>query len=92
MVLSEKIKRNKLEDIDVINYPSYIDKWVDKDAKGKPIISQNCETYFYAAYLPPGLHQAVILDPETGEVFCREFIVNLNSFDHFPEYPEAACN
>lgn len=47
-----------------------------------------CLTFVYAAYLQPGLHQFLIYCPKTKRAFCKDIVIDLNSCDSFPEYPE----
>ena len=49
---------------------------------------KKCNTFIYAAFLPPGLHQFLIYCPKTHRLFCKDIIINLNSFDDYPEFPE----
>jgi len=46
-----------------------------------------CDTFIYAAYLPPGLHQFIIYCPITKRVYCKDLIVDLSHADLYPEFP-----
>ena len=46
-----------------------------------------CDTFIYAAYLPPGLHQFIIYCPTTHRAFCKDFVVDLSTSDQYPECP-----
>ena len=49
--------------------------------------SPECDTFVYAAYLPPGLHQFVIYCPSTKRAFCKDIMIGLSESDHYPELP-----
>lgn len=43
--------------------------------------------YVYGAYLKPGYHKLLIYDPQSGKAFCKDFVVNLNKGNPYPEFP-----
>jgi len=58
------------------------------DKRRKKDKGKECDTFIYAAYLPPGLHQFVIYCPHTKRAFCKDLIVDLNHIDPYPEFPK----
>jgi len=46
------------------------------------------EMYIYAAFLPPGYHKFLIYDPQAERAFSKSFLVELNEFDFYPEFPK----
>ena len=52
------------------------------------VMDKTCTLFVYAACLPPGQHQFLIYCPKTTRVFVKDFVVDLNECEPFPEYPE----
>lgn len=87
-VLQDKCLKNELTEMHLVNLPDALVKWKERmDAKGKILIEEDCSTFVYAEYLPPGLHQLIIYCPKTQRAFCKEFIVDLNQCDSYPDMP-----
>ena len=61
---------------------------MNRNKKPKDDGYKQCNTFIYAAYLPPGLHQFIIYCPVTKRVFCKDIIINLNSFDDYCDHPQ----
>lgn len=58
------------------------------DLDAKYVFQNECENYIYAAYLKPGYHQLLIYDPAMDRIFCKDFVVDLNTReDIYPEFP-----
>ena len=62
-------------DIKCVNAPNFENSLSNKDL------------FVYTCYLPPGYHKVLIYDPQIERAFVKDFVVNLNSRDVFPEYP-----
>ena len=75
-ILNDKCNTNSLQDVMPINKPCDILKMANKDL------------YVYAGYLQPGYHQLLLFDPIYDKIFIKEFVVTLNEFDFYPEYPQ----
>ena len=69
---------NTVQDIECINLDTKI---FDEQS------NKECQTYVYGAYLPCGIHQALIYSPGQNEAYTHEFAVDLNSIDQYPEFP-----
>ena len=80
--MHDKCKKNTCEDIEVINMRDGYTK------TNEPPQLKECNTFVYAAFLPPGMHQFLIYCPKTHRLFCKDIIIDLNSFDDYPEFPE----
>ena len=77
--MRDKCLRNELMDVKSINLP---------DLDSKKIFFNETESYIYATYLKPGYHQLLIYDPTLDRIFCKDFVVNLNTReDIYPEFP-----
>ena len=42
----------------------------------------------FAAFLPPGRHQFLIYSHELKRAYAKDYIVDLNTVELFPEFPE----
>ena len=78
-VLNDKCCNNTIQDVLNINLPYDLNK--------KQEVPQECKSFIYAAYLPPGLHQLVLYCPVTKRAFCKDIIVDLSTLDPYPEFP-----
>lgn len=101
-LINDKCLNNETTDVAVINMPHFVDhlkdrrsskpkaemSWPSKKCRDEDKIDQNCKTYVYAAYLPPGMHQFIIYCPKTSRAFCKDIVIDLNASDYWPEYPE----
>ena len=67
---------NYLTDVCTVNQPADLNEEPPEET-----------TYVYASFNEPGNHMVLIYDPLYKRAFCKEFIVKLNTLDHYPEYP-----
>ena len=82
--LHDKLFKNGQTDVMAINPPEY----VKKDPKKGLKLDKNIQVPFvYAEILPPGHHQFVIYDPQSDEMWFKEFILDANTKDTYPESP-----
>ena len=95
-VMYDKCKKNEITDVQTINMSENydvdpIDVKARRIQRRQPNCAQggdcDCETFVYAAYLAPGLHQFVVYCPVTKRAFCKDVIVDLSSADFYPEQP-----
>ena len=85
-VVEDYCKENYVTDIQTVNMPINYNEITERSrAMFKNL---ECDTFIYAAYLPPGLHQFVLYCPATHRAFCKDFIVDLSASDLYPEYPQ----
>ena len=55
--------------------------------------NQNQKDWFvYTCRLNPGYHKLLIYDPLMEQAFVKDFVVNLNKKDVYPEYPLREAN
>jgi len=47
----------------------------------------NKDWFVYTCLLNPGYHKLLIYDPQLEMAFVKDFVVNLNTKDVYPEYP-----
>ena len=67
-----------------INPPEF----VKNDPKKGLKVDKNVQVPFvYAEILPPGHHQFMIYDPQTDMMWFKEFILDANTKDTYPESP-----
>lgn len=84
-VLYDKCCQNQVHDLKTINMTPNIERLKNKQKKVRSF--PECDTFVYAAYLPPGLHQFIIYCPFTKRAFCKDLIVDLSQSDEYPEFP-----
>ena len=85
-VMVDKCVDNECSNVQSVNMPGNFNDTIERSSRmrGGP----ECDTFVYAAYLPPGLHKFVIYCPDTKRMFCKDEMVNLSASDHhYPEYP-----
>ena len=80
-ILFDKMNDNFLTDVFTLNQPDDLNVEPPEET-----------TYIYSAFLQPGNHTVLIYDPLHKRAFCKEFIVKLNTVEHFPEYPDMGSN
>jgi len=44
--------------------------------------------FVFSGIFPPGYHQILIYDPQQERLFCKDFVVQHNHKDQFPEIPK----
>lgn len=101
-LMIDKCLNNETTDMAVINMPRFIDQLREQKLQMRSSegttspyrlhddtgINQDCKTFVYAAYLPPGMHQFIIYCPKTERAFCKDIIIDLNACDQWPEFPD----
>ena len=45
------------------------------------------DLFVFAGVFPAGYHQMMIYDPQQERAFCKDFVIQHNTLDQFPEYP-----
>ena len=68
---------NYLTDVRAVNIPKDLEK--EPPGLGK--------SYIFAGFYPPGNHNFLIYDPLSDKVFIKDVVVQLNTFETYPEYP-----
>ena len=80
-ILYDKCLENQLTDVHVENATSQdFENFRDEDL--------NKNMFVYAAYLVPGIHKFVIYCPISKRAFCKTIMVDVNTKDQYPEYPQ----
>ena len=80
-VLQDKLLKNEVVDLHCINMPKSIPDWkIHYDEWDDPIPELECSSFVFTQILPPGLHKILIYCPKSDRAFCKEFILDLNSF------------
>jgi hypothetical protein len=77
--------RNGHTDTSVVNLPDNIRQAPQKGLKVDPNLHI---PFVYAEILPPGYHQFLLFDPQTEALWYKEFILDSNLKDQFPECPK----
>jgi len=76
-VVHNILNQNHLTDVVSINQPKDLDKKAPESGA----------SFIFAGFYPAGQHSFLIYDPSTQRAFVKDVVVNLNSFDHYPEFP-----
>ena len=76
-VVHNILNQNYLTDVVSINQPKDLDKKAPESGA----------SFIFAGFYPAGQHSFLIYDPLTQRAFVKDVVVNLNSFDHYPEFP-----
>ena len=76
-VVHAMIRQNYLTDVRAVNIPKDLEK--EPPSCGK--------SYIFAGFYPPGNHNFLIYDPLLDKVFIKDIVVQLNTFETYPEYP-----
>lgn len=77
--LVDKIQHNQLTDVMNVNLPKYFDEAA-------------FSSFVFAEFMPPGLHQKLIHCPQTDTFWIAHFLVDLNTKDFYPEFPQMYMN
>ena len=101
-LLIDKCFNNETNDMALINIPQFVDhteqlklKMQMSQEPESPVkhpdgsdIDEDCKTFVYGAYLPPGLHQFIIYCPKTKRAFIKDVVIDVNACDAWPEFPD----
>lgn len=75
-VINDMVNSNELTSVHSVNLPDLSAYNVDR-----------LDLFVFAGVFPPGYHQLMIYDPQQERAFCKDFVIQHNKLDQFPEYP-----